>query len=127
YPGDGGLNTVKPYTFKTGGGGFNGSPVTFQGYIYATTGYSAGGQTLVVGAVQFGQGAASTAGGGTIFYVPQIIFTVPPSSQVAQPVITPPGGTFTGSVSVTITEQTPGASIHYTTDGSVPDQNSTLY
>jgi hypothetical protein len=127
YPGDGGLNTAKPYNLATGGGGFNGDPVSFKGYIYATTGYTAGGHTLVVGAVQFGQGAASTAGGGTIFYDPQVIFTVPPSGSVARPVITPGGGSFTGNVSVTITVATAGAEIRYTLDGTTPNPTSPLY
>jgi hypothetical protein len=127
YPGDDGFNAVKPYDFKTGGGGFNGDPVSFKGYVYATTGYTAGGHTLIVGAVQFGQGAASTSGGGTIFYEPQLIFSPPPANTVATPIITPPGGSFTGNVSVTLAEPTQGASIYYTTDGSVPSANATLY
>lgn len=46
---------------------------------------------------------------------------------VAQPVLHPPGGQFQDSIQVTITDATPGAEIHYTTDGTEPNRQSTLY
>jgi hypothetical protein len=50
--------------------------------------------------------------------------TVP---TVATPTINPNSGTYTGSVSVTLQTSTAGASIYYTTNGSIPTQSSTLY
>ncbi|UJF31883.1 family 43 glycosylhydrolase [Paenibacillus hexagrammi] len=46
---------------------------------------------------------------------------------VSNPVFTPAGGTFTDSQQVTLTTATPGAAIHYTTDGSTPTNNSAVY
>jgi hypothetical protein len=46
---------------------------------------------------------------------------------VGAPVFTPNGGVFDGSVSVAIRSPTPGARIHYTTDGSEPTEASQRY
>ncbi len=48
-------------------------------------------------------------------------------STVATPAITPSGGNYNGSVSVTMQTPTSGASIYYTTDGSSPTPSSALY
>ena len=48
-------------------------------------------------------------------------------ATTAAPVISPSGGTFTGTENVTLTSATHSASIYYTTDGSVPTTGSTLY
>jgi Concanavalin A-like lectin/glucanases superfamily/Chitobiase/beta-hexosaminidase C-terminal domain/Family of unknown function (DUF6298) len=50
-----------------------------------------------------------------------------PSQTVATPVISPNGGNYSGPVSVAMQTTTVGASIYYTTDGSIPTQLSTLY
>jgi hypothetical protein len=51
----------------------------------------------------------------------------PAPTQTESPIFTPASGTYQDSVSVAIISSTPGASIYYTTDGTVPDTNSTLY
>jgi hypothetical protein len=50
-----------------------------------------------------------------------------PAPQAAIPVLSPGGESFTGSLSVSITDGTPGASILYTTNGSTPTTSSTKY
>jgi hypothetical protein len=46
--------------------------------------------------------------------------TLPPPAAAATPQITPVAGSYSGSVTVTITDSTSGATITYTTDGSAP-------
>lgn len=49
------------------------------------------------------------------------------TSTVGTPVITPNGGTYSSAQSVTITDSTTGAEIHWTADGSDPTTSSALY
>ena len=53
--------------------------------------------------------------------------TLNPGYSVVQPIITPPGGKFTGAVKVTLSTPSSGASIYYTLDGSTPTQSSNFY
>jgi len=45
----------------------------------------------------------------------------------APPVFSPGGGSYATAQSVTITDATPGAVIYFTTDGTTPNTNSTVY
>ena len=67
--------------------------------------------SLMVTLVGCGNGVANTQ--GTVI--------------VATPTISPAGGSFTSPQSVTLADATTGASIHYTTDGTVPTASSTTY
>lgn len=49
------------------------------------------------------------------------------ASVVADPVISPDSQSFSGTLAVTITVSTSGATIYYTTDGSTPTSSSTVY
>ncbi|MGH7784508.1 MAG: chitobiase/beta-hexosaminidase C-terminal domain-containing protein, partial [Candidatus Binatia bacterium] len=51
----------------------------------------------------------------------------PIAQTIAAPVISPTGGSYSGSVSVAMQTATSSASIYYTTDGATPTQSSSLY
>lgn len=53
-------------------------------------------------------------------------YLIESSGQTRAPEFTPAAGTYTDEVEVTISA-TEGAEIHYTTDGSAPDENSAVY
>jgi hypothetical protein len=54
--------------------------------------------------------------------------TTPSATAAATPLLQPAGGTLSsGYPTVTITDATAGASIHFTTDGSTPTASSPLY
>jgi len=45
----------------------------------------------------------------------------------ASPTFSPPGGSFTATQTVVLSDTTPGATIYYTTNGTTPSANSTIY
>jgi len=49
------------------------------------------------------------------------------ANYLALPTISPNGGTFTNSILVTLSNSVAGETLYYTTDGTVPTTNSTLY
>jgi hypothetical protein len=83
----------------------------YNGYItVATT------TTLKVIAVAPGHTASTVLTG---------VYTIAP--YAAFPNISPAGGTYASPLTVTITDTTPGAVIHYTTDQSTPTASSPVY
>lgn len=73
---------------------------------------------LISSGIGCGGGASSSAA-----------ISPPPQTQAAAtPALSPNGGTFSASYpTVTMTDSTPDAIIHYTTDGSMPTASSTTY
>jgi hypothetical protein len=67
--------------------------------------------------------AMATAAGQTDSAVASATYVL----QAATPVISPAAGTYATAQEVTITSATPGAGIHFSTDGSAPTVASTLY
>ena len=67
--------------------------------------------------------AMATASGKTDSAVASATYTL----QAGTPVISPAAGTYATAQSVTLTSATPGAAIHYTTDGSTPTSASPTY
>jgi len=66
--------------------------------------------------------------GGKVYVGAQYAVSVfGPAIFLPAPTISPSGGAFIDSVPVTLADATPGASIYYTLDGTMPTTNSTLY
>ncbi len=60
-------------------------------------------------------------------YIDSFSYTEGSTTQAATPQLSPFGGTYTSPQSVTISDATPGATIHYTTNGGGPSASSPTY
>ena len=110
-----GLSTADAVYFGSVAGTVYGAPTSVSLTVYAPPGPSGGGSVYVV---VYGQGgpSAATAAGLYTYYTP-----------VPKPTIDPDGGTFTGSVPVSIKGVPAGDTAYYNLSGDIPTTGSTPY
>ena len=75
--------------------------------------------------IVLGQGTLAAANYG--FNLLQGALTITSDGTAAKPYFSPAGNTYALGQMIAITDSTPGAVIHYTTDGSVPTTSSPIY
>jgi hypothetical protein len=128
-----GTPTAAPSISPAGGLFYNATPATIAAASGATIYYTLDGSTpSTASAIYSGPitisssetlSAAAALKGGPLSSITVASFTL----DAATPVISPASGTFTGSVSVTISSASTNAKIYYTTNGTVPTVSSNLY
>jgi hypothetical protein len=96
----------------------NGTAPTTSSFVY-TSPIVPGTGTTTIEAMALASGA-SQSGTATATYVVTAPIT-------AAPTFSPAAGTYTSGQSVTLTDSTPGAVIHYTTNGTTPTTASAVY
>jgi polyvinyl alcohol dehydrogenase (cytochrome) len=92
-------------------------------WTYASGGSVIDGPSIVDGVVYWGSGYKRAGTGNNKVYA----FSLPNAGQAALPSFNPPGGTFAGPLKAVIETASPGATIYYTTDGTLPSASSTKY
>ena len=114
-------------------GGATGNPVTFSIVIGQGTLSGANNSILTVTGIGSTVIAANQAGGlvNGVYYAPATQVTqtavVTPTATVATPTFSVAAGTYTAVQSVTISDTSVGATIHYTTNGNTPTISSPVY
>lgn len=94
-----------------------------QDWIFQSTIVTANATSVRVDCLwELDESAASMGWFDGLYFGPEAGF-----NQAEMPVFSPTGGVFSSSINVTMTCVTAGATIRYTTDGSVPVSTSTVY